>query len=141
MKPMIEQQQKPTRSLSIRMGGRLFSDRHAHPVSWRVSFCVVTVALLVVSAMIVHAEPLSQARRFPPVTAADLNGRKLALPADFPAKRTIVILAFTQSQQVEVDGWINGMKLKPEAANWLEMPVIDQPGPVGRFFIDNGMRQ
>jgi hypothetical protein len=50
--------------------------------------------------------------------AHDLNGKALKLPADLPGGKTLL----------------------PQIA-WLELPVINNPGTLGRWFIDSGMRR
>jgi hypothetical protein len=81
------------------------------------------------------------AQSIPSVTAYDLNKKKIVWPDALAAQRTVMIIAFTRSQQAQVDGWVNGLNLKaPGAPAWFEVPLINDPGSVARWFIDNGMR-
>ncbi len=81
------------------------------------------------------------AAHLPTVQAKDLNGRVLALPKDLPGERTIAIVAFQREQQPNVDTWTRGLKLLESSLPWLELPVIDDPGAVARWFIAGGMRR
>ncbi|MGL4404217.1 MAG: hypothetical protein ACRCT6_00530, partial [Notoacmeibacter sp.] len=81
------------------------------------------------------------AGKMPPVKAADLNEKEVSWPQGLPAKRTILLFAFERNQQDNIDGWVSGMKLKGSGAPaWYEVPLINNPGALGRWFIDNGMR-
>ena len=88
--------------------------------------------------------------RFPDVDVRSLQGTDLRLPADLPARRTLLLLAFRQWQQQEVDAWL----ALADQAGWsadLTVPADDRPfaaievpcisrrwGPTRRF-IDGGM--
>lgn len=79
---------------------------------------------------------------FPRVSAYDLNGTPVELPTGLPGERTIILIAFHRWQQECIDTWTRGLCLDKEstAVPWIELPVIQDPGPIGRCFIDNGMR-
>lgn len=83
-----------------------------------------------------HAEP-----RLATVTAEDLNGRELTLPAELPGERTLLLIAFKREQQLDLNVWIAELGLKESGAPaWLELPVIANYGALWRDFVDNGMR-
>lgn len=83
----------------------------------------------------------------------------MELPKDFAARRNLVILAFRQWQQAQVDGWIEwaadevGLPAAlpgsaPGDAPWAgnlvdaaiyEIPLLGRRWSVGRNFIDGGM--
>jgi hypothetical protein len=42
---------------------------------------------------------------FPPVKAESLARKKIAWPADFTAKRTILLFSFGRDMQADVDAW------------------------------------
>ena len=44
--------------------------------------------------------------RFPTVTGRSLLGVELVLPREFPAERTLAVVAFRQWHQARVDRWI-----------------------------------
>ena len=84
---------------------------------------------------------LGQETTFPRVDTADLNGRILSFPDQLPSDPTLILVAFKQRQQKNLDGWIAAMDLSaPDAPDWIEMPVIANYGAIWRGFIDNGMR-
>jgi hypothetical protein len=88
--------------------------------------------------------------RFPTVTGRSLLGAELALPRDFPAERTLAVVAFRQWHQARVDRWIgravaDGVPATPRGhAGPMETAVVELPvlatgwRPVRRF-IDGGM--
>jgi hypothetical protein len=78
---------------------------------------------------------------FPVTTTKDLAGRSLTLPQDLPGERTILLIAFQREQQKDIDTWVAGLHLSDGALPWLELPVINDPGAFGRWFIDSGMRR
>jgi hypothetical protein len=83
----------------------------------------------------------ARAQTMPPIRSADLNKKAIFWPRDFAAERTLIFVAFRRSQQSNIDGWVAGMNLKAKGAPlWFEVPMIDDPGSIGRWFIDNGMR-
>ena len=79
--------------------------------------------------------------RFPTLTSKDLAGRTVALPEELPGDRTVLLIAFAREQQRDIDGWVAGLHLEDGKIPWLEVPVIDNPGAIGRWFIDSGMRR
>jgi hypothetical protein len=88
--------------------------------------------------------------RFPAITGRSLLGVELALPRDFPAERTLAVVAFQQWHQARVDRWIaravaEGVPPSPRGltgalpAAVLELPVLDTRWRPVRRFIDGGM--
>lgn len=88
---------------------------------------------------------------FPLVDARTLQGADKRLPADLPAARTLVVLAFHQRHQANVDAWIDRAAAAGLATDLtqpgdsvpatavIEVPCISRRwGPVRRF-IDGGM--
>lgn len=84
------------------------------------------------------------------MTGRSLSGSDVHLPADFPAARTLALVAFQQRHQGCVDRWI----ARAEAAGVpgspvdmgtdddtcvLEIPVLSTRWKMGRGFIDGGM--
>lgn len=100
----------------------------------RIRACAALAVLM--AAAHVSAETV----RFPTIETADLNGAPITLPTGLPGERTLVIIGFAREQQATIDTWVEGLALKTGALAWLELPVIDNPGPIGRFAIDTGMR-
>lgn len=79
---------------------------------------------------------------FPSVSGKDLNNTSWTAPAGFPGERTLVVVGFEEEQQVGIDSWFEGMKVrKPSSGiSWIEMPLINNPGMVMRWIINTGMR-
>tara|TARA_B100000787_G_scaffold125448_1_gene94682 strand:+ start:334 stop:843 length:510 start_codon:yes stop_codon:yes gene_type:complete len=78
---------------------------------------------------------------FPLLTADDLNGRSLNLPADFPGTPTIVLIAYKRNQQPSIDAWVERLGLREnEGPAWVELPVVGRGAAFFRSFVDKGMR-
>ena len=78
---------------------------------------------------------------FPPLTADDLNGRSLNLPADLPGKPTIVVIAYKREQQPNVNAWVEQLDLRETGGQaWVKLPVVRRGAVLFRSFVDNGMR-
>jgi hypothetical protein len=81
------------------------------------------------------------AHRFPRMQVKNLSDEIRTLPADFPAERTLLLIAFQREQQDNLDDWSARLKLRnPGSPAWLELPVIDDPGALLRWFVDVGMK-
>ncbi len=89
--------------------------------------------------------------RFPDVTGRSLLGDEVRLPAGLPAERTLVLLAFRQRQQGQVDRWIDravrdlGVPASPLEAGFdgaravIEVPCLGRRWRPARGLIDGGM--
>jgi hypothetical protein len=81
---------------------------------------------------------------FPNVQASNLEKREFKLPADFEGERNLLLVAFEREQQKDVDTWLKEMK-RFEAIDpgfhYYEMPTIERPMALTRWFIDSGMRR
>ena len=89
--------------------------------------------------------------RFPDLDTRTLQGIDKHLPADLPAQRTLLVLAFQQRHQRDVDEWMS----EAEVHDWLtdlaapptslphyaaiEVPCISRRWGPARRFIDGGM--
>jgi hypothetical protein len=85
----------------------------------------------------------AEAKSLPAIKTADLNGTVKTFPAGLPSNPTILIAAFDRAQQGDVDrifGLLAEAGLGKSGLRALEIPVIENPGAIGRLFIDNGMR-
>jgi hypothetical protein len=76
--------------------------------------------------------------QFPNVTASNLHGHSFALPGDFEAAHNVVVIAFTQYQQYDVNTWLPFLSdlkhVYPIHA--YELPTIRRGNPAFRFMID-----
>jgi hypothetical protein len=88
--------------------------------------------------------------RLAPATGRALDGTEYRLPAGLPAERTLVVVAFRQRQQADVDRWIDlavslGVPgsplgaLQPLVSAVIEVPVLGRRYLPARGFIDGGM--
>ena len=106
---------------------------------WAIAFAFSAAA----GSPLAIAQPAATPARVPSQQAADLNGRTLNVPADLGTKPALWLIAFEREQQREVDRLFALVaplqKADPALQVW-EIPVIEDPGSVVRFFIDNGMK-
>ena len=80
---------------------------------------------------------------FPKVTGKNLQRKTLHFPQDFPARFTLVLMAFYRHHQLDIDTWLPfASDLESEFGDlaYLEFPVIYKMGPVGQFMLNEGMR-
>jgi hypothetical protein len=103
------------------------------------SALLMTFALLVAPAKVTAQ---ATGMRFPEVTGRNLEGRQLNLPADFGAARTIVLVAFRQRQQREVDSWmpeLTALRAAHRGLQVYEIPTLSSGWTPLRGWIDGGM--
>jgi hypothetical protein len=88
--------------------------------------------------------------RLAPIDVRALDGRRLRIPTELPAERTLVLLAFRQWQQRDVDAWIAlatalGVPASPLGSSEplptavVEVPVLPRRYAPARRLIDGGM--
>ena len=79
---------------------------------------------------------------FPSLSGNDLNNKPWSAPSGFPAERTLVVIGFEEEQQIEIDSWFQGMNVGNPSSQikWIEMPLINNPGVLMRWFINTGMK-
>jgi hypothetical protein len=81
--------------------------------------------------------------QFPAVTGSNLQRKKLNLPQDFKGELNLVLIAFQQWQQTQVDTWIPFARQLEEThpgVRYYELPTIQRLNVVARTFINEGMR-
>ena len=81
--------------------------------------------------------------RFPEVAGSNLQGQKYHLPGDFAGEFNIVLIAFKQHQQFDVNTWLPLLKrLRRQfpALHYYELPTIWELPKVRQMMIDMGMR-
>lgn len=79
---------------------------------------------------------------FPVVQGRNLEGRDLELPADFSGERNVVLVAFRQRQQREVNSWLPSLTVMRREAGDLgvyEIPALSRGWIPLRGWIDGGM--
>ena len=82
--------------------------------------------------------------RFPRLIASNLEKRTFTLPDDFEGSRNLLLVAFQREQQKQVDTWLREMRQFEEADpgfRCYELPTIQSPNRLVRWFIDTGMRR
>jgi hypothetical protein len=82
--------------------------------------------------------------RFPQLKASNLEKKEFTLPGGLEGKRNLLLVAFQRKQQEQVDTWLREMKRFEELDAdfyYYELPTIQSPNRLVRWFIDNGMRR
>ncbi len=81
--------------------------------------------------------------RFPSVNGSNLRREKLQLPQDFEGELNLLLIAFQQWQQAQVDTWLPFVRQLEEThseVRYYELPTIRRLNPLARTFINEGMR-
>ena len=81
--------------------------------------------------------------QFPGVTGSNLQRRELELPQGFQGELNLVLIAFQQWQQTQVDTWIPFARQLEEThsgVRYYELPTIRRLNVLARTFINEGMR-
>lgn len=88
------------------------------------------------------ASTATVAQQFPNLDTKDLNGRELSLPADFNANRALLLIAFEQEQQTQINTWLPFAEQLENAgqAKFYELPVLPSALRLMGGMIENGMR-
>ena len=80
---------------------------------------------------------------FPAVQFLDLNKNMVSVPGGLKGRKNLVIVAFLQKQQEDINTWLKllpaMMEGHPELA-YYEFPVIEKMNSLIRWVISNGMR-
>jgi hypothetical protein len=125
-------------------GGRYLTSKDAPMMTSSARFRIVlAVAAVLVTGLIGDLAVAQPARRLPAAEAYDLAGEARRFPSGLPTELTLVIAAFDRAQQSIADRLFD--QIAEAGATQLgiatlETPVIQDPGRVARFFIDNGMK-
>jgi hypothetical protein len=83
------------------------------------------------------------AMQFPAVTGSNLQRKKCNLPRDLQGELNVVLIAFQQWQQTQVDTWIPFARQLEEShpgIRYYELPTIRPLNVLARTFINEGMR-
>jgi hypothetical protein len=81
--------------------------------------------------------------RFPTVQGANLAGRRFALPGDLEGELNLVVLAYLQQQQADVDSWAPLLAIlarRHAGFRFYELPTLERYGWLQQLVIDGGMR-
>lgn len=80
-------------------------------------------------------------RRLPRIRATSLSRVAYDLPADLQSPATLLVVAFRQRQQADVDSWLPvARRLAGRGLAFFEVPLIDLRWRPVRRWIDGGMR-
>jgi len=80
---------------------------------------------------------------FPHVTGENLNGRRFDIPSQLDAPFNILLVAFYQRQQEDVNTWLDAareMAVAHANVEYYELPTIKSSWGLVRNWIDGGMR-
>ncbi len=86
---------------------------------------------------------MNQDERFPTVVGTNLAGTSMRLPDQLGARLNLLLIAFRQVQQADVDTWLPytaALELRRPDVHAYELPVLSAAYRLARPFIDGGMR-
>lgn len=81
--------------------------------------------------------------RLPAVSGSNLDRQRLRLPEDLEGELNLVLIAFQQWHQRQVDTWLplaRELEATYPALRYYELPTIRRLNVVARTFINEGMR-
>ena len=80
---------------------------------------------------------------FPILSGKNLYGTEYNIPDDLEGKKKLLLVAFKQEQQEQVNTWLDAVKDIETAHKdfrYYELPVIYEGSAPFRFWVNNGMR-
>jgi hypothetical protein len=86
---------------------------------------------------------LNRVGRFPTVVGTNLEGLTVHLPDQFSGRLNLLLIAFRQVQQADVDTWMpyaEALEARRPDVRAYELPVLSAAYRLARPFIDGGMR-
>ena len=81
--------------------------------------------------------------RFPSVVGMNLAGTSIQLPEELAGRLNLLLIAFRQVQQADVDSWLpytDALEARRPDVRAYELPVLAAAYRLARPFIDGGMR-
>jgi len=82
-------------------------------------------------------------QKIPQVSGSNLLREKLILPDDLSAEYNLLLIAFYQPQQDDIDTWLpfaESLETERTDFTYFELPVIRSLNVLARWFINEGMR-
>lgn len=86
---------------------------------------------------------MTRGGRFPTVVGANLEGSTVRLPDQLGGRLNLLLIAFRQAQQADVDSWMpyaEALEARRPDVRTYELPVLSTAYRLARPFIDGGMR-
>ncbi len=86
---------------------------------------------------------MNHAGRFPTVVGTNLEGSSVRLPDQLGGRLNLLLIAFRQNQQADVDTWMpyaEALEARRPDIRTYELPVLSAAYRLARPFIDGGMR-
>jgi hypothetical protein len=71
--------------------------------------------------------------RFPEIRTKDLNGREVVMPDELEGELNLLVLAYEQYQQAEVDTWVPVLEELERLRKSFFYYEVPMPGPLGSF--------
>ncbi len=103
------------------------------------SFAALTLGLCACASTTPNLDPVGET--FPSVRGNALSGKAYRLPEDVAGKPTVLLVAYAQDAQFDVDRWLLGLIQARLNAQIYEVPTVDGFVPtVLSDVIDDGMR-
>ncbi len=108
----------------------------------RLTACIAAAATAAAVFLSAGAQAQSApAGKLPTTNAESLAEKPLALPADLPAQRTLVLLAFERDQRASLATWKTGLDLTAGKTPWMELIVVGPQNAFVRTMIQRGLRR
>ena len=106
----------------------------------RMTACIAAAATAAAYFLCTVAQAQGAPSRQLPITRAEsLAEKTLTLPADLPAERTLVLLAFEREQRASLATWKAGLDLTAGKTPWMELIVVGPQNAFVRTMIQRGL--
>lgn len=81
-------------------------------------------------------------KQFPDIVGESLAQQDVAIPKDFNAEKTLLLIGYKQDSQFDIDRWLIGLDMSGVTIPTYELPTIAGMAPrMFSTFIDSGMRK
>jgi hypothetical protein len=108
----------------------------------RMTACIAAAATAAAVFLCAAAQAQgTPAGKLPTTSAESLAGEQLTLPADLPAERTLVLLAFERDQRASLATWKAGLDLPAGKTPWMELIVVGPENAFVRTMVQRGLRR
>jgi len=79
--------------------------------------------------------------RWPDFDAETVSGRTVRLPDLLTSTRTVVLIAYSEEQQQDIDRWMIALAVRTRGIAWLQVAVLGKINPFFQNLILSGLRR
>jgi len=107
----------------------------------KIKIILILAAVLLSSCATTYSNRYPVGEHFPKVSGQTLTEEEVELPEYFSGSEVVLLVAYKQDSQFDVDRWLIGLDMTKTKAKVYELPTIQGLFPrMFKAFIDEGMR-